>query len=122
MLNPKRIRPVTLIIWLLIALIYPVIRLLTAEGDALLAATDAATVAGLALVLIGVLYIPVLKGDFDISEYNVMRIRMRHEEKIKSFEAFKSDKEAEREGSFNYPLVIGILMLAVSLIIAKVVY
>lgn len=120
-MNPKNIRPVKLLITFLIAMIWPAVCWLRAEDRKLLAVTDAMTVVGLILILTGILYIAVRHGDFDVTEYNLMRYRARKQPVIKSFEAFKADREAEREGSFNYPLLMGILMLIISFVIALLI-
>lgn len=115
----KNIRPVKLLIYFLIAMIWPVIRWITVENNKWLAATDAATVVGLILIALGIIVIAVLHGDYDITEYALMRIRLRRQAVVKSFDAFKNDKEEEREGSFNYPLLTGIVMLILSIIASR---
>ena len=60
-------------IHLIVTLIYPVFRALTAEKSGLLIFTDALTIIGLIMIAGGVIYALFLHGDFDISGFLLKR-------------------------------------------------
>ena len=109
-----RLRP--LLIHLAVTLIYPVFRALKAEKSGLLLFTDALTVTGLVMIVGGVIYALFLHGDFDISAYFLKRGVQK--EPKQTFRAYLFDVYEKREGAFNYPLFVGLVYVAVSVIIA----
>ena len=98
-----------------IAMAYPLIRCLRAESGGLLYLLNGMTVIGLVLIILGTVYNLVLKGDFDITAFIADRA-LKHTQK--GYKAYKEDREEEREGSFNYPLFTGILLLVSSVILS----
>lgn len=129
----KNIRPSMLISHLIITLVYPLAAALRAEQNRLLVFTDAMTIVSLLLVIVGIIYSLVLHGDFDVSNYYLQHsgrsiarrfavrrgAQMQQEEDIAKF---ISDAREKREGSFNYPLFLGIVYLLAAVIIAYVFY
>lgn len=109
-----RLRP--LLIHLIVTLIYPVFRALTAEKSGLLIFTDALTITGLVMIIGGVIYALVLHGDFDISRYLLKRGVQK--EPKQSWFAYLYEVYEKREGAFNYPLFVGLVYVIVSVLIA----
>lgn len=118
----KNLRPTGLLLCFAVGMIWPAIKYFTAEGTKLVAVLDGATVSGLVLVAAGIIWSAVLHGDFDVTEYNMMRVRQRHNPKMKSYETFKADREQEREGGFNYPLFVGLFILAICAVMSLVLF
>ena len=100
----------------IIAMAYPAVRALSSEASRLLHLVNAMTVIGLVMIILGVLYNLVLKGDFDITRFIADRA-MKHTQK--GYKAYKEDREDEREGSFNYPLFVGIILIAASIVLSR---
>ena len=101
---------------LIITLLYPVFKAVTAPSRKLMVFTDALTIIALVMVIGGVIYSLVLRGDFDIAGFALIRGARR--ENKQSFETYMADRKEKREEAFNYPLFLGIVYLAVSLVIA----
>jgi hypothetical protein len=101
------------------ALVYPLIVLITSEKK-LLKFIDALTITGLILLILGVVYSLIRHGDFDIMEYVSKRSFRKSE--MKSYEAFKSDKNEERKNSLNYPFLVSILLLLLAGILSAFFY
>lgn len=116
----KNIRLKDLLIHLCIAAVYPLFACYTADSNPLLRLINALTVVGLIYLVIGVFCSFSMHGDLDITEYFALR-RVMHKT-VKSFENFKKDKTAQREGRFNYPLLLGIIMLAAAAVMALFFY
>ena len=116
MLRFKNLRLRPLLLHLIIMLIYPVFRALTAEKSGLLIFTDALTIISLVMIIGGVIYALFLHGDFDISAYFLKRGIQK--EPKQSFRAYLFDVYEKRESAFNYPLFVGLSGLLVSLVIA----
>ena len=114
-MNFKNIRFSYLLANLIIAGLFPVYKLVSSKNSSLLDFINAITITGLFFLIFGILYSLVLHGSLDSTEYVAKHALTR--QKIKSFEDFKQDKEEEREGKFNYPLLVGILMLAIAIIL-----
>ena len=100
-----------LIPYLSIAMIYPVISLITAEKK-LLKFIDAMTITGVVFLILGIIGNLTRHGDFDITEYIARRSLRRGG--MKSFAAFQEDKKEKRKNSANYPFLTGVILLAVS--------
>jgi hypothetical protein len=115
----KNIKLSALIPHMLVTLIYPVIKTVTASGDKLLAFLDTLTVLSLFYLIFGVLYHLNLKGDFDRVQYTFHRSFNRT---LNTFDVFRENKCAERETAFNYPLWLGLFYIAVCRIIAFILY
>ena len=116
----KNIQPANLAAHVLVTLAYPAFRGLTAQKNGLLLFTDAMTIIALVLVVCGVVYALVLRGDLDVSGFVVSRgLRGGGE---KSYRAYKADRKEEREEAFNYPLFLGIVYLAAAWLIAGLWY
>ena len=111
----KNIKPGVIIAHLIITLAYPAIRAFTAEGSKLLLFTDALTIIGALLIVIGIFYGLALHGDFDRVGYTFMR--GVKSSAVKDYSAFQADSKERREESFNYPLFLGIVYIVVSVII-----
>ena len=116
MLKFKNIRLRPLLVHLAVTLLYPVFRAVIAEDHKLLVFTDAITIIGLVMIAGGVVYALFLHGDFDISSYLMKRGVQK--EPTQSFRAYLFDVYEKREGAFNYPLFVGLLYIALSLILA----
>ncbi len=114
----RSIQPRLLGIHLLITLAYPVARTLISERTKLLILTDSLTITAGVLIIAGIVYSLYLHGDFDISAFLLRRGTARKKEQPQPYEAFRQDRKQKREEAFNYPLSLGILYLAVSLILA----
>jgi len=112
----RNIRPGTLTANVVVTLAYPVFKGLTAARNGLLVFTDALTIIALALIVCGVVYALILKGDFDVSGFAVAR-GMQRSGFGKGFRAYREDRKEEREAAFNYPLFLGILYLAAAAIL-----
>lgn len=116
----KNIKPQTLLTHVIVTLLYPLARVVMASSQRLLVFTDCLTIVAAILLIAGVVYSFYLHGDFDISSF-VMR-RARSNAPKQTFEAYKANQKERREASFNYPLFLGTIYIAVSLIIAYVFY
>ena len=101
------------------ALIYPVIALITSDQK-LLKFIDAMTITGFVFLILGIIGNLTRHGDFDITEF-IARRSLRAGDK-KSFAAFKDDKEQKRKDSANYPFLTGIILIAVSALLAVIFY
>lgn len=114
----KNVVPSQLIVYLLIACLYPLYRVLSAEQNKLLQAINAFTIVGGVFLIIGILASFVLHGDTDVSSYVVRRALFP--KKTKPYDSYKQDRKEERESSFNYPLFTGFLMIAAAIIMTVV--
>ena len=113
----RNLRPGTLAVNALVTLAYPLFKGLTAERNGLLVFTDAMTIIALVLIVCGIVYALVLRGDFDVSGFAVTR-GMQRSGFGKGFRAYMADRKEERETAFNYPLFLSILYLAAAAILA----
>lgn len=116
----QNLKPQTLFTHVIVTLLYPLARAIMASSQRLLIFTDCLTIIAAILLIAGIVYSFYLHGDFDISSF-VMR-RARSNAPKQTFEAYKANQKERREASFNYPLFLGIVYIAVSLIIAYVFY
>ena len=105
--------------YLSIAIIYPVISLITADQK-LLKFIDAMTITGAVFLILGIIGNLTRHGDFDITEYIARRSLRRGG--MKSFSAFREDKEEKRKDSTNYPFLTGLILLAVSAVMSVLFY
>lgn len=106
--------------FLLIACLYPAFAYVSNKENPLLAFINALTIVGIVFVVMGIILSLVVHGDFDITEYVARRaVNKKH---MKSYEAFKADKQEKREDHFNYPLLTGIFMIVVSALLTIYVY
>ena len=113
----KNIKPVPMIVTVIVTLFYPVLKTLISKSNRLVICSDTLLIISLFLLVFGVLFSFVLKGDLDITRF-VFRRGMS--DNRKSFGEYKKDRDDEHRGSFNYPLFLGICYLAVSIFIAYV--
>ena len=102
----------------LLTLAYPAFRALRAPVSRLLIFTDTMTIIAMILVICGIIYALILKGDLDISGF----VFSRGLGEGKSYRAWRADRKEEREEAFNYPLFLGILYLIAAAVIAWGVY
>lgn len=100
----------------IISFAYPLARLLTGKEKAVVAFLDALTVIGLLNVLFGIINNLYLHGDFDISRYFMQK---KLNKSNVPFDKFIADEKAKEKDSFNYPLLIGLLFLIISLVGAE---
>jgi len=101
---------------LIISTAFPVVFTIgSAVNERLLNFINALTIVGLVLIIFGVVYHLYRKGDFDITQYILNRSMNKN---AKPYDAYMEDKEEKRKETFNYPLLIGILFLIVSIIVA----
>ena len=106
----------TLLIYVLISLAYPVVKALVSSGNRLQIFTDILTIFSMVLIIVGIFYRLVLKGDFDVTGFVFKRGAQK--DMNQSFETYEKNKREEREAAFNYPLFLGILYFVVSIVIA----
>lgn len=111
----KNLKPKILIRNVGITLIYPLARAFMAEHNKLQVFADILTIFALALIVIGIIYALVLKGDFDISGF-VFNRGMRRTD-MQNYGKYKRIQDEKREAAFNYPLFLGIAYLIVSAVI-----
>ena len=112
----KNLRPGPLITQALITLAYPAAKGFTAEGRGLLVFTDTLTIIALLLLIGGVVYALVLKGDFDISGF-VMKRGFRRDP-TESYAVYKANREEQRAAAFNYPLFLALCYLLLCAVLA----
>ena len=126
----KNIKLSPLITHLIVTLAYPAVRAFTAEKNRLLLFSNALTIVGLILMVVGIIYSMNLHGDFDVSRYYLRRgvrsfrfFSPRQSEEVKQDQnpaEFMRDLKDKREEAFNYPLFLGIVYVLVSAVIAYV--
>lgn len=124
----KNIRPGLLVAHIVITLAYPALKAYRSPDHQLLIFTNALTIIACVLLILGIIYSMVLHGDFDISSYFYQRSvrairhfflrRGKDEDPQKEFLDYLSDSKEEREESFNYPLLLGIVYLIGSAVVA----
>ena len=115
----RKPKPGTMFAHMLVTLAYPAARALTAPRNKLLLFTDAMTIIAMVLLVCGIVYALVLRGDFDISGFAFIRgLRGGG----KNYDAYQADRKEEREEAFNYPLFLGILYLLAAAVIAWLFY
>ena len=111
----RKPKPGTLLAHVLVTLAYPAARALTEPRNRLLLFTDAMTIIAIVMLVCGIVYALILRGDFDISGFAFLRgLRGGG----KNYDAYKADRQKEREEAFNYPLFLGILYLLAAAVIA----
>lgn len=107
----------TLIITLIIFLIYPILKAIFSNNH-LVALSDSMLIIGLISIIIGIFNSAVLHGDYDISSY------LAHRKKFKNdnidFKTYANEQKEKRKDSFNYPLLIGIIFLIISVIVGLI--
>lgn len=103
----------------IVSMFYPLLRLVTGGEKGPIACLDAMTVLGLMGVLIGIINNLYLHGDFDITRY--FMLQKLNKSKV-PFDKFIADERAKEKGSFNYPLLIGLLFLVISFIGAELFF
>ena len=116
----KNIKLKYLLPHIIVTLAYPAVRASRAESNGLLLFTDALTIIGAVLIILGIFYSFILHGDFDRVSYTFQRGLIRNGI-VRPFEDVQRDKQKDREDSFNYPLWLGILYIIVSAILAYTV-
>ena len=119
-LRLKNIKPQVLLSHMIVTLGYPVIKALTVETNKLLVFTDAMTIIALVMLIGGVIYALVLRGDFDISGFLLHR-GMRGQEN-KGFQAYLADLLEKRLDAFNYPLFLALVYLAAAVLISCIFF
>ena len=101
---------------MIITLGYPAAKAYVMGVNRLQVFTDAVTIIALVLVIGGVVYALVLRGDYDIAGF-VLRRGMKSEEEL-DYRKYKEAQKEKREEAFNYPLFLGIFYLAAAAVIA----
>ena len=114
----KNIKAQTMLGHILVTLVYPVVKAVTAEQNKLLIFCDILTIIAGILIIIGVVYSLALHGDFDIAGYTFRR-GFRSEQK-QTYDAYRKNMQEKREDAFNYPLFVGLLYVAVAAFIGFV--
>ena len=113
----KNLKWTTLLIHIIVTIAYPAVKAFTSENK-LLVFSDILAIVGLILLAAGVVYSLILHGDFDVASYSLMRgIRSGL---VPNYEDYRKERKEKREESFNYPLFLSIVYLAVSAFIAYV--
>ena len=125
--NLKKIKLRPLLVHVIVTLGYPAVRAFTATDHGLLAFTNAMTIVGLILLVVGVIYSMNLHGDFDISRYYIQRglrsfrfYAPRNRETLQTDSdpaEFLSELREKRADAFNYPLFLGIVYVLASVVI-----
>ena len=111
----KNIKLKYLLTHLVVTLAYPAIRAARAEAHRLQLFTDAMTIIGALLILIGIFYSFILHGDLDRTKYVFSRGFAKGI--VKPYDVYEREEEKSREDAFNYPLWLGILYIAASAVI-----
>ncbi len=119
-MQPKYQKIKNLLVCLLVSSLYPIYKYVSSANDKLMHFINAATIVGLVMLILGVLYSLMLHGDFDITEYVAKRAMSKKQ--MKPYKAFKEDKKEEREGRINYPLFVGLILLAAAAILTLLNY
>ncbi len=104
----KNIHSTTLLTHVIITMIYPAAKAIRAEENKTIVFLDTLTIVAMLLIIVGVFYRLVLKGDFDRVQY-VFNRSLRPQ---KPFDAYEQDRTEERRTAFNYPLWLGIFYFA----------
>lgn len=110
----KNIKVKSLLINMFILLLYPVIKGCVSDNH-LIAFSDACMILGLIMIVVGVVNIFFLSGDFDITGFLANRALNKEKQ---SFEVYMKNQEDKRKDSFNYPLLCAILLIIISYISA----
>lgn len=116
----RNIKPRYLIVQLIITLFYPISKTAISEYNRLLIFTDSLTIIAALLLIAGVIYALFLQGDFDISTFLLRRGVRRDHEPRQSFTDYQAEKREESRDSFNYPLFLGFVYLAVTAVLAYI--
>ena len=114
----KNLKAKTLLIHLVVTLGYPAVKTIITEENRLLVFCDVLTIIGGLLLVAGTVYSLALHGDFDLAGF-AMKRGVRSEQK-QTYDTYKKNQKQKREDSFNYPLFLGIIYIAVSAFIAYV--
>ena len=104
----------SLIANLIIGLAYPIIKSCIAERNKLIVFSDTCLIIAGGFIIFGVFTSLYLHGDFDVTTYIAGRTFKKN--RNQTYEKYKKDKDYERKGSFNYPLLTGIILLLTSFI------
>ena len=114
----RNIKPVPLITHVILSMLYPAAKAIRAEENKTIVFLDTLTIIAMLLMIFGVFYRLVLKGDFDRIQY-VFNRSLRPQ---KPFDAYEEDREEERKYSFNYPLWLGIFYFVACALIGFIAY
>lgn len=99
----------------IICIIYPIVKTIVSDNK-LLVLSDTLFIMSLVFIIGGIINSLILHGDFDITSF-IARRSLSKDSNL-TFEKYKKDKQDERKGSFNYPLLVGIIVLIISYIIS----
>lgn len=97
---------------LIVALCYPIIKTCISKNK-FLVFSDSCFIVGALFCLFGVFNLLYLSGDFDITTYIASKFIAKDK---RSFEVYESDASEKRKDSFNYPLLVGIILVIISFI------
>lgn len=100
-----------------ICIAYPVVKAIKADNKTLVL-SDTLFIMSLVFIVAGIVTSFVLHGDFDITSF-IARRSFKHDADF-TYEKYKKEKQDERKGSFNYPLLVGIIVFIISYIIASI--
>ena len=114
----RNIKPTTLLVHVILTVMYPAAKAIRAESAKLTVFLDTLTIIALFLLIFGVFYRLVLKGDFDRIQY-VFNRSLRPQ---KPFDAYEEDRTEERKNSFNYPLWLGLFYFVACAVIGFIAY
>ena len=109
----KKIKLQVLSYSLLCGLSYPIIKTLISDNK-LVVFSDSCLIVGMVFIIVGIVYNFVLKGDLDITAFIAKRSLNRN--KNLDFDKYVSDKQKERENSVNYPLLVSLILIIISLV------
>ena len=112
----KNIKISTLLLNILVAAAYPLLKTYISSSNRMLIFTDCLTIMSFIMIVLGIFYSFYLKGDFDVTSYVMNRSVNKG---TKPVQAYLADSKKTREESFNYPLFVGLLFLLTSLILCN---
>lgn len=115
----KNLKVKNLLLCLFVSLLYPFFAYISSENG-LLALINSMTIIGFVMIAFGIVLSLVFHGDFDVTEYVATRwMHRKTQDYKKTYDKFKADKAEKREGSFNYPLLVGIVLLIAAIILTS---
>lgn len=113
----KNIRTNSLMYCLACGLSYPIIKAAISKNK-LVVFSDACLLIGFVLIIVGVIYNFVLKGDLDITSFIAKRSFTKN--RNMDFDTYIENRQKEREHSFNYPLFVGFIEIIISFLVSLI--
>lgn len=98
----------------IISFAYPIIKVFSIENNKLTVFSDSCFIVGLLFTIFGIFNSLYLHGDFDITTFIARKSFLK--QKNETYSEYKENLKEKREGSFNYPLFNGILLIIIAII------